>query len=124
MSYAQGTVVTEPESQAEIRNLLTKHGATDCTVGLNASGSGVVKFTMGGRRVRLLLSLPIQSRERPRRWRVLLLLLKAKMEAVDSGLSTFDAEFLSHIVMENGTSVGQFMAPKLSEAYLSGRILA
>jgi hypothetical protein len=124
VSYAANTSVTPDESQAEIRGLLTKHGATDICVGLNGASNGVVKFTRGGRHVRLLLHLPpTQPRERPRRWRVLALLLKAKLEAVDSGIGTFDAEFMSYIAMPGGCTVGSIMAPKISAAYAAGRIL-
>ena len=121
--YAEGTVVTERESRQQIVTLLDRSACTAIVVGLNASDNAVVKFSHAGRNVRMLMALPSQSlgdsrlRERARRWRVLLLLLKAKLEAVRSGVSTFDAEFLSYVVMPSGESVGQIMAPKVLEAY-------
>ena len=127
--YAEGTVVTERESRAQIATLLERSECTDAVVGLNAAGNGVVKFSRSGRTVRMLVTLPSESlgdaraRERARRWRVLLLLLKAKLEAVASGISTFEDEFLSYIAMPDGESVGKIMAPQVSEAYRRGFVL-
>lgn len=125
MNYASGTVVTERESRTELVGLLERHECSDVQCGLNQKGAAVVKFTYRGRMVRLLVPMPESgNRERPRRWRVLILLLKAKLEAVSSGISTFDAEFLSYIAMPGGVTVGQMMATKVSEAYEAGRVLA
>jgi hypothetical protein len=57
------------------------------------------------------------------RWRALVLVLKAKLEAVASGISTLESEFLSGIVLPNGMTIGQAMLPRLSEAVASGRLL-
>lgn len=114
MSFAAGTAVTEKESQAEIKALLSRYGCPWAEVGCNRHGNGVVKFTLSGRTVRMLMSLPgPDHRERPRRWRVMALLLKAKLEAVDSGLSTFEDEFLAHLALADGGTVGQRLAPQL-----------
>ena len=122
MSYAKDTAVTERETQADIRRLLTAHEASEVTVGLNQSGDGVVKFTAasryGGRAVRMLLRLPVAPRERNRLWRVQLLLLKAKLEAAESGVSRFEDEFLAFLSMPSGRSVAEFMAPKLQDAWM------
>lgn len=120
MNYARSTAVTEAESRAEIETLLKRSGCDEVVVGLNRAGAGVVCFTRRGRAVRMLLELPENgSRERPRRWRVLLLVLKAKLEAMDAGISTFDAEFLAFIRLDDGQSAGQFMASRLPQ--LAGR---
>ena len=39
------------------------------------------------------------EQERRRLWRALLLNIKAKLEAVESGISVFDEEFMAHIVL-------------------------
>jgi hypothetical protein len=57
------------------------------------------------------------------RWRALVLVLKAKLEAVASGISTLESEFLAGIVLPNGMTVGQAMLPRLSDAVTSGRLL-
>jgi hypothetical protein len=57
------------------------------------------------------------------RWRALVLVLKAKLEAVASGISTLESEFLAGIVLPNGMTLGQAVLPRLSEAVSSGRLL-
>ena len=58
------------------------------------------------------------------RWRALYLIIKAKLEAIESGISTVEHEFLSDVVVPNGQTVGAFMAPQLEAAYTTGRMPA
>ena len=51
----------------------------------------------------------------------LALVIKAKLEAVEAGITTFDEEFLAHIVMPGGHSIGQFVIPRLEEVYRTGQ---
>lgn len=44
------------------------------------------------------------------------------MEAVEAGISEFEKEFLAHIVLPNGATVGQFMLPQIDTAYSTGRM--
>lgn len=55
-------------------------------------------------------------------WRRLILVTKGKLEFVADGLSTIEREFLADIMLPNGTTVGEFTAPQLTEAYESGRM--
>jgi len=57
------------------------------------------------------------------RWRALVLVLKAKLEAVASGISSLEAEFLANVVLDNGQTVGQTLLPRLTDAVRSGRLL-
>jgi hypothetical protein len=57
------------------------------------------------------------------RWRALVLVLKAKLEAVASGISTVDAEFMAAVVMPNGMTLGQAILPRLTEVVTTGRLL-
>lgn len=47
------------------------------------------------------------------RWRALALAIKAKLEAVECGIVTFDQEFLAHIVGPNGKTVGDQIIPMI-----------
>ena len=47
------------------------------------------------------------------KFRRLALAVKAKLEAVESGISTFDQEFMAHIVMGNGMTIGEQLLPQL-----------
>lgn len=92
----------------------------------------VVAFKMATRQVRLEVPMPheceLGSKGRAeaatrQRWRALVLVLKAKLEAVASGISTLEHEFLANIVMDDGQTVGQAILPRLSDAVKSGRLL-
>lgn len=50
------------------------------------------------------------------------LVIKAKLEAVEAGIAAFEEEFLAHIVLPNGSTVGQFMMPQIAAVYETGRM--
>lgn len=50
--------------------------------------------------------------------------MKAKLEAVESGITSFEAEFLAHIVLPDGSTVAQNAIPAVAEAYATGRVRA
>jgi hypothetical protein len=52
----------------------------------------------------------------------LALCIKAKLEAVEAGIVTFDEEFFAHIVLPGGQTVGERLIPELGRA-LEGRPL-
>ena len=56
------------------------------------------------------------------RWRALNLVIKAKLEAVECGISVFEDEFMANIVLPGGQTVGDFMKPQIERAYISGEI--
>ena len=58
------------------------------------------------------------------RWRALLLVVKAKLEAIETGIATFDGEFMANIVLPGGGTVGDWMTPQIERAYLTGAVPA
>lgn len=56
------------------------------------------------------------------KWRALLLVIKAKLEAVESGITVFDDEFMAHIVMPDGNTLGSIMRPQIESAYSTGKM--
>lgn len=56
------------------------------------------------------------------RWRALLLCIKAKLEAVDSGIATFEQEFMANIVMPDGKTFGDYALPKIHQATLDNKM--
>jgi hypothetical protein len=54
------------------------------------------------------------------RWRALALVIKAKLEAFESGIETFEQAFLANILLPDGQTVGQWMVPQVEQAYLTG----
>ena len=56
------------------------------------------------------------------RWRALLLVIKAKLEAVTAGISTIETEFLANIVLPDNTTAGEWMIPQIDQAYRTGQM--
>jgi hypothetical protein len=142
--YASNTSVSTERSKAEIERLLTRYGATRFGAGWDETGATIL-FEVHGRRVRFHLPLPdpkareythtpgrgsLRSTEEARqsweqgcrsRWRALVLIVKAKLEAVESGVVTFESEFLAHFVTSTGRTIGETLEPVL-EAALHGKL--
>lgn len=122
--YAEGTSVPVTRSQAEIQTILKRYGAEGFTFGED-QGFGMVAFRAHGRMVRFLLPLVVEGRrtdaqqqaEIRRRWRALTMAIKAKLEVVESGISTFEQEFLANIMLPNGQTVSDHLQPQLDRAY-------
>jgi hypothetical protein len=124
--YAQGTKVAVENSRAEVERYVRKRGATSFGT-MTTSESSVLLFEARGRRIKFEIPVPKIARpddrdaEERRRWRCLVLSVKAKFEAVDSGIVTFEEEFLAHIVVPGtGESVGKWIAPQIAAAYDRG----
>jgi hypothetical protein len=56
------------------------------------------------------------------RWRALHLVIKAKLEAVESGIVDFDSEFLAHLVLPNGRTVADEVVPMVETAYATNQM--
>lgn len=133
--FAEKTQVPADRTRTEIERLLAKHKASQYLTAVDHEAHrAVVQFKMANRVVRFNVGLPapakypsrgnvkqVEQAER-QRWRALLLVLKAKMEAIENSISTFDSEFLSHIVVPGagGRTVGEYLAPQLQAAYEKG----
>lgn len=128
VSYAARTSVGTDRSKTELERLLMKNGADQFGY-MNDSTGVMIAFRMHSRHVRLLMPIPPLSEFRTvaaheqvkrSRWRALILIVKAKFEAIRSGVSTFEREFLADIVLPDGSSVHEFLAPQIEEAYSNG----
>jgi tRNA nucleotidyltransferase/poly(A) polymerase len=122
--FAEGTAVPVARTKAEIESIVRRHGATAFAT-LWERDRFVVMFEMRQRRVRLEVPSPDPKEfqntkawdaEERRRWRVLLIVLKGKLELVASNDADFDSEFLCYLVMPNGQTVGQRVLPELEHA--------
>lgn len=144
MRYASKTSVSTEKSEQEIRRLLQKYGATRFASGWEPE-SAFVQFQLKDsslveRQVHFVIPLPKRDEKRfthgghygrtkrtpqsaeaaweqacRQSWRALLLVLKAKLEAVESKIATFEREFLAHIVMADGRTIGDILVPRLHE---------
>ncbi len=137
--YAEKTSVPAEQSRAEIERTLERYGASKFAYAW-AGENAVIVFEMMERRVKFVLPLPDKNsneftqtptgKDRSateaqkayaqavrQRWRALALAIKAKLETVETGISEFEAEFLAHIVLPNGSTVEQFIRPQIETAY-------
>lgn len=147
MKYAQRTEVPVERSEGEIKKILLRYGATSYLSG-QQHDKALIAFEMRGRRLRFVLPLPsLQAEEFRRtpagrrqrsdadqfraweqacrqRWRALALAIKAKLEAVETEITTFEEEFLAHIVLPNGETVADWMTPQIEHAYKTKKMPA
>jgi hypothetical protein len=147
MPYAQGTEVPSDRSRAEIERMVQRFGADQFVSGWERDNRSMVGFRIHNRMVRILLPMPSRddpmialtpsgrrrsasqiedeyAREQRRRWRSLVLVIKAKLAAVEDGISTIEREFLADVVLPNGTTLGEWAAPQIDHAYASAEMPA
>lgn len=127
MPYAEKTSVPVSRTRDEIERTLTRYGADAFSYGWDGDRA-VVLFQAQGRRIRFDVTVPGELSEARRaqverqRWRALLLVIKAKLEAVAVGIVTFEEEFLAHIMLPDGSKVADWMAPQLEQVYETGQM--
>jgi len=107
----------------EIERVVTRYGATHFGT-MTAPDKATVYFRLKSREIQWEIPMPDpktwrseakRDQEIRRRWRVMLVTVKALLEAVDSGLMTFDMAFLAHIAIPGtARTVGQVIIPRLS----------
>lgn len=141
MPFAENTEVPVERSRAELERILERYGADAFMYGWNPKGAAI-QFRANGRQVKFELPLPDKNLHRfthhsrgvrtaegaqkeweqacRQRWRALTLVVKAKLEAVEAGITVFEDEFLAHIVLPDGGTAGDWMRPQVKLAYESG----
>jgi len=145
MRYAENTEVSVARSKAEIEETITRFGADQFASGFDAKmANAVVQFGIKGRVIRFILPLPGDddpavkfkvspyshkrversleeipaAREKASRqkWRALAIAIKAKLAAVEAEITTFDEEFLAHIVVPGtNQTVGKHILPESAQ---------
>lgn len=144
-TYAKQTQVTEQKSRDEIERTLARYGA-DQFLYAREEGRAVIRFRMNLRQISFVLPLPVkedfplptgymtspalkaaEARRTERfeqavrqRWRALALIVKAKLEAVEAGVTSFDDEFLAHMLLADGSTFGDWAAPQIEQIYRMG----
>lgn len=142
MNYANSTTVSPEKSQAEIQNTLRKYGA-DRFGTMEEKNKAHVMFSYSGLSIQISITLPERSefettetgRERSKssiessynqairqRWRALLLAIKAKLEAIECGISTIEEEFMAFIIMPDGMPLSSHILPKLQTMVKTGKM--
>lgn len=142
--YAARTSVPSEKSRIEIEKILRRYGAEDFAYATSRTHA-MIGFVAHSRQVRFVLPLPdrddrafthtptgkVRAREPMeaefeqavrQKWRALALMVKAKLEAVESGLVSFEQEFLPHIVLPGGTTVYEATRESIELAYETGQV--
>jgi len=139
--YAENTSVSIESSQAEIAGLIRRYGARRYASGFDEDKRlAVIQFEAQGRRILFRLTMPnprdrefthnprgqartatqadnAYAQECRRLWRSLALVIKSKLESVESGIETFEQAFLANVVLPDGATVGEYLAPQIAESY-------
>lgn len=145
MAYAKDTSVSVEKTEAEIKAVIRKYGAT-AFASMEGHGMAMIAFQMQERRITFKLPLPdpeatefkrtpakglVRSPEQQMaaweqacrsRWRALFLCIKAKLESVEAGIETFEDAFLAHIQMPDGLTFGEHARPAIATAYETGTL--
>lgn len=141
-TYAQGTTVTPQRSRDEIEKTLTRYGA-DSFGFAQETGRAMIAFAAHGRSIRMIFPLPVSDDyartqtgrvrvESARKealaqgireqWRAIALVVKAKLQAVESGVITFEEEFALFTVLPDGSTVGEHVLPAIESAYSTRQV--
>lgn len=144
--YAASTEVSSDRSRSEIERTLKRYGATAFAYAWEGQ-TATIAFKLTDRQIRFRLPLPDPAaneftltptgRERSataaeeayeqavrQRWRALALVIKAKLEAVEAGISTVEREFLDAVMLPDGRTVGEWIGPQLGAVYARGEMPA
>ena len=141
MAYAETTTVPVERSIAEIVTLVKRAGAKRIAQ-VDEPDQFTVNFELADRLIRFRVALPaladmpkvdgrgstlsagqrLAKREQAHRQRAraLLLVIKAKLESVESGVETFEQAFLPNVVMANGQTVYERIAAPIAQEYETG----
>jgi len=147
--YAANTSVSPEKSRAEIERTLSRYGARRFAyMRDDDEGWARIQFVIEERIVQIELPLPkaterrfthTEAKDRERSedaarkaweqacrqgWRALGLVIKAKLEAVEAGISTFEQEFMAHLMLPNGQTAGEVLIPRILQAQGSQEMLA
>ncbi len=145
--YAENTAISAEASRGEIERTLLRYGAAAFSYGWEGN-KALVAFKMRGKFIRFVLEMPDREDQQfkltetkrwarseeaaykaweqacRQKWRALALVVKAKLEAVESGITSFEEEFLAAIMLPNNQTVGQYVLPQVTIAYESGKMPA
>lgn len=140
--YAAKTKVGVTDTRLEIEQTLVRYGATGFMFAWDGDAA-VIQWRTRGRYLRLTIPIPTRDEfvrrsdggRRPvdqvdaawqqgirQRWRAAALVIKAKCEAVESGVTTFEEEFLAWTVLPDSSTAAEWMEPQIEQAYLSGQM--
>lgn len=122
MKYAAYTTVPVSKSRMEIENTVLRFKADQFGIAMT-SDKAMVQFRLKPWMLRFILPLPNSNEpEQRQRWRALCLIIKAKFAAIEARITSVEEEFEAHIVMPDGKTMHEHIAPKLKQIQESGHL--
>lgn len=143
MAYAERTEVPIEKSIAEIVTMLKRAGAQQIGQ-MDEPTRFTIQFAMQDRLVRFRVVLPtmgdaptrdgagrvLDAKQRGarlqqmirQRGRALMLVIKAKLESVESNVETFEQAFLANVVLANGQTLYDRVAEPIAVEYKTGAV--
>jgi hypothetical protein len=140
--YASNTSVSPEKTQVDIRETLRRYGAGKFGI-MEETDKAHVMFEYDSLMIQLTIALPDKKdflktesgRSRTKtaidesykqairqRWRALLLAIKAKLEAIECGISTIEKEFMAFVILPDGKSLGDHLIPELKKISGTGKM--
>ncbi len=141
--YAENTKVSVESSRGELSGILTKHGVQRQGFTSEPHADSMF-FELGGQSYRITMTKPTTAelekrdgrqyvyphnvdwagkvdQEWRRRWRAAVLLLKAKLEFIDSGDTTLDRELMAYRVLADGRTLEEALIEDGNHLLTAGR---
>lgn len=145
--FAEGTTVGAGATKGQIEDILMAHGCARYG-SMADSNSATIMFEHEAISYRMTIALPdpedpafceykqggttfrrsdAQCQERylaefNRRWRAMFAVIKAKLIAVNEGITSFESEFLAHACLQGGKTFGEHYIPEMKQAALDGHM--
>lgn len=142
-NFAKDTDVPEDQTRTNIERVLSKYGATGYGI-IHDGDNWRIVFKIEGRMVQMDFSTPQMSEDyrrdaidrlKPEKyqksgweqakrsyWRAIYNVIKFKLEAVAIGYSTVEREFLSDVLMHDGSKIGDWIHPQIEQMYKTGKM--
>ena len=121
--YGARTEVSSDRTRGEIEALLRANKG-ERILTMDEPLELIVGFVMAGRwyKIEVAVDGAMTDQGRRAKWRALLLVIKAKLEAVAQKISTVEREFLAVAVLPDGRTVGDWIEPQMALAYDKGEM--
>lgn len=126
--FAASTKVSVEQTRTEIERTLSRYGANAFAY-MSQAGRAIIAFEAVKRHIKITVPLPAgdtdkEKQEARQRWRALLLVIKAKLESVESGIETLEEAFYANIVMPDGRTIYEATRENVAIAYQGGKVQA
>lgn len=121
--FAARTQVAVEQTRLDIERLLARYGATSFGY-ISGPDRAIIAFECSKRNIKI--TVPLKDTNKPQqikqRWRALLLVIKAKLESVASGIETIEQAFYANIVMPDGRTIYEATHDAVKVAYDTGKV--